>query len=408
MPSFGELLVAFVALYPVFTAALWVAGGVVFRWLEEASESVGRGDWPAVSVLIPACDEEPVIATAVGAALAADYPELELLVLDDGSSDATAAVAERAACGDPRCRVIRDPVNLGKAERLNRGLRVARHDLVLVTDADTHMHPQALKRLVARMLRAPRLAAVAGAPHVTNRDGFLPTMQILEAASIIGLIRRTQSLAGRVATVAGVLGLFRRDRVLAVGGYDPRMATEDIDLTWRLLLAGWTTAYEPRALVGMQVPTTLRSLWAQRRRWARGQGEVLRAHLGEALWWRNHWMWLVALEAVASLLWVLLLAAAIIVAALGLALDESTLVGFGLTWGIALAVIATLQVTVALLFDKTYDPQGWLAFLAEPLYPLLFWLFSALAALRAETVGLALGPESSPVLWHIPRDSASR
>ena len=108
-------------------------------------------------------------------------------------------------------------------------------------------------------------------------------MQVLEAASIIGLIRRTQSLTGRVGIVAGVLGIFRRDRVLAVGGYDARMATEDIDLTWRLLMAGWHTAYEPRALVGMQVPSTLRALWAQRTRWARGQGEVLHAHLRDDL-----------------------------------------------------------------------------------------------------------------------------
>ena len=150
--------------------------------------------------------------------------------------------------------MLRDPVNRGKADRLNFGFSQARHELVAVTDADTHMHPAALKLLVARMSRSPLLAAVAGAPHVTNRGRLLPAMQVLEAASIIGLIRRTQSLSGRVGVVAGVLGLFHRDRVLAVGGYDPRMATEDIDLSWKLLLRGWHTAYEPRALVGMQVP----------------------------------------------------------------------------------------------------------------------------------------------------------
>ena len=158
------------------------------------------------------------------------------------------------------------------------------------------------------MLRSPLVAAVAGAPHVTNRGRLLLAMQVLEAASIIGLIRRTQSLTGRVGVVAGVLGLFRRDRVLAVGGYDPRMATEDIDLTWKLLLAGWETVYEPQALVGMQVPSTLRALWAQRKRWARGQGEVLHAHFGQVFRWRHHRMWLLAFESLASLLWVLALA----------------------------------------------------------------------------------------------------
>jgi poly-beta-1,6-N-acetyl-D-glucosamine synthase len=263
MWTVAKLLLAFVALYPVVTAALWIAGGLLFRLLDErdAAETPEAG-WPGVTVLIPAFNEETVIGTSVAAAIASDYPELEVLVLDDGSTDGTEAAALAEIAGDPRCRVIRDPVNRGKAEQLNVGFEEARHELVAVTDADTHLHPQALKMLVARMCPSKLLAAVAGAPHISNRGRFLLAMQTLEAASIIGLIRRTQSLTGRVGVVAGVLGLFRRDRVLAVGGYDPRMATEDIDLTWKLLLNGWQTAYEPRALVGMQVPASVRTLWA--------------------------------------------------------------------------------------------------------------------------------------------------
>ena len=331
----AELLLAFVALYPVCTAAMWIAGGLLFRLLEEqhAAEEPDGG-WPGVTVLIPAYNEEAVIATSVAAAIAADYPELEVLVLDDGSTDATEAAALEASAGDPRCRVIRDPVNRGKADRLNAGFSQARHELVAVTDADTHMHPEALKLLVARMCRSPLLAAVAGAPHVTNRGRFLLAMQVLEAASIIGLIRRTQSLTGRVGVVAGVLGLFRRDRVLAVGGYDPRMATEDIDLTWKLLLRGWHTAYEPRALVGMQVPASIRALWMQRKRWARGQGEVLHVHFGEVSRWRNHRMWLVSIEGFASLVWVVALATSLVLALLGLLLsDGDDVFGFALAWG---------------------------------------------------------------------------
>jgi poly-beta-1,6-N-acetyl-D-glucosamine synthase len=265
--------------------------------------------WPGVSVVVPAHNEENVIAISVMAALAADYPNLEVLVLDDGSTDGTEAAARHAAGGDRRCRVIRDPVNRGKADRLNFGFRQARHDLVVVIDADTHLHPYALKLVVTRMRRSELIAAVAGAPHVTNRGRFVLAMQVPETATIIGLIRRTHSLTGRVGVVVGVLGLFRRDRVLAVGGYDPRMATEDIDLTWKLLLAGWETVYEPHALVGMQVPSTLGALWTQRTRWARGQGEVLHAHLRDVSRWRNHRMWLLALESLGSLLWIIALVA---------------------------------------------------------------------------------------------------
>ena len=204
-----DVLLAFVAIYPVTTAALWIAGGLMFRlWEERPGDPVlePEGGWPGVSVLIPAYNEEAVIATSVRAALDSDYPRLEVLVLDDGSTDDTEAAAIEAAAGDRRFRVLRDPVNRGKAEQLNVGFARARHGLVIVTDADTHMHPHAIRYLVARIESSPVLAAVAGGPHVTNRDGLICAMQVLEAAAIIGLIRRTQSLTGRVGVVAGVLG----------------------------------------------------------------------------------------------------------------------------------------------------------------------------------------------------------
>ena len=405
MRTAGELMLVCVALYPVCTAALWMAGGLLFRRLEEpTSVEEPEEGWPGVSVLIPAYNEENVIAASVTAALAADYPNLEVLVLDDGSTDATEAKAQKAAGGDPRCGVIRDPVNRGKADRLNFGLRQARHELVAVTDADTHLHPDALKLLVTRMRRSALVAAVAGAPHVTNRGRFLLAMQVLEAAAIIALIRRTQSLTGRVGVVAGVLGLFRRDRVLAVGGYDPRMAAEDIDLTWKLLLAGWETVYEPHALVGMQVPSTLRGLWAQRTRWARGQGEVLHAHLRDVSRWGNHRMWLIALESLGSLMWVVAVAGSLVITVLGSALSGRDLFGFALAWGVAVAGVANLQLIVALTLERRYDSTILRTFLIAVPYPLAYWLIAAVAALRAQTIALLRGPSRQRVVWDLPRE----
>jgi poly-beta-1,6-N-acetyl-D-glucosamine synthase len=402
----AELLLAFVAFYPVCTAALWIAGGILFRLLDESREpEQPAGGWPGVTVLVPAYNEESVIATSVGSALAVDYPLLEVLVLDDGSTDGTRATAEAAVDADRRGRVVRAAVNLGKADRLNEGFREARYDLVAVIDADTHLHPAALKFLVARMARSPLVAAVAGAPHVTNRGRLLPALQILEAASIIGLIRRTQALTGRVGVVAGVLGLFHRDSVLAVGGYRSRMATEDIDLTWRLLLAGRQTSYEPRALVGMQVPTTLGALWRQRKRWARGQGEVLHVHLREVRRWRHRRLWLFALESGASLLWIVALTATVVLTALALSLGGSEqLLGFSLAWGIALAAVATVQLVVALSLERHYDGTIFRALLAGALYPVAYWTIAAAAALCAEIAAVVRGPREQRVVWDIPRD----
>lgn len=134
----ATILLAFVGLYPVVSAGFWIAGALVFHVFEERVElSESEAGWPGVTILISAFNEEPVIATCVGAALAVDYPELEVLVFDDGSEDQTAAVAAAAGGGDPRLRVLGDAVNRGKAARLNQGFAAARHELVVVTDADT-------------------------------------------------------------------------------------------------------------------------------------------------------------------------------------------------------------------------------------------------------------------------------
>ena len=239
---------------------------------------------------------------------------------------------------------------------------------------------------------------------MTNRGRLLLAMQVLEVAAIIGLIRRTQSLTGRVGVVAGVLGLFRKDRVLAVGGYDPRMATEDIELTWRLLLAGWETVYEPRALVGMQVPPSLRALWAQRKRWARGQGEVIHAHFGEVIRWRNRRMWLLVMESLVSLIWIVALVASLIIAALGVSLGGEDVFGFALAWGVAIATVATVQLIVALWLQHGYDRTVLRPLLLGALYPPAYWLIAATAALRSETVALVRGPREERVVWDIPRE----
>jgi poly-beta-1,6-N-acetyl-D-glucosamine synthase len=331
-----------------------------------------------------------------------------LLVLDDGSIDGTVAAAEEAIGADPRGEVVHDGVNRGKAERLNLGLRRARHDLVISCDADTHMHPQAPKYLVARMLRSRLNAAVAASPHVTNRTNLLCAMQVLEAASIIGLTRRSHALRGRVGTVAGALALLHRERVLAVGGFRGQMATEDIDLTWRLLLAGWHTTFEPQALIGMQVPAGLTSLWAQRCRWARGQGEVLHEHVGRVVRSSQRRMWLIALECVLSLLWVVAWTLALTLAAIDLFVPTwHTIFGFAVAWGVAIAVVCGVQVAFALSIDSRYDRRALRVLLLGPLYPLFFWAISAFAAIRAELPALVKGPREDRVVWDIPRERVS-
>jgi poly-beta-1,6-N-acetyl-D-glucosamine synthase len=408
------LALAYLALYPIVTSAVWIAGGLLYRLLDERIEAdPPPGGWPGVTVLLPAYNEERVIAACLQAAREVEYPELEVLVLDDGSTDDTVAVAEAAAAGDPRVEVVKDPVNVGKAGRLNLGIERARHDLIVVADADTHLHPLAIRLLVARQSRSRRIAAVAGAPRVTNRQNLLCAMQIIEVASIIGLIRRTQALAGRVGVVAGVIGLFRRDAVRAVGGYRAEMATEDIDLTWRLLLAGWHTAYEPSAIAGMEVPSKLGPLWQQRRRWARGLGEVLHEHFREVWRWRNRRLWPLAIESIASLAWVLLLALFyLLFLILGLSgvLSVPSVDGPAMlfAWGVAICVVALVQLSFALRLDFPYDRRAAVAVILGPIYPIAYWVLTAAASLWAELPAWLRGPAERRVVWDVERERLPR
>jgi biofilm PGA synthesis N-glycosyltransferase PgaC len=156
----------------------------------------------------------------------------------------------------------------------------------------------------------------------------------------------------------------------------------------------------------MEVPTTLRALWAQRRRWARGQGEVLHVHWRVVMRWSNRRLWPIALESFASLLWILALVAALILATLALITGRGvTIFGYGLAWGIAIAVVGLLQLAFALGVEWRNDRLAVLVYALGPIYPLAYWLISASASVRAELPALLSGPRRERVVWDIPRES---
>ena len=409
LETLGHAMVWFIILYPVATAAFWMAGGLVFRLFDEGVdlEATPARGWPKIALLIPAHNEEAVIATCVASALAVEYPALEVLVLDDGSTDATTEVARSVGAGDPRLRVLRDETNRGKADQLNRGFATVSQELVLICDADTHLHPMAPKLMVARMLQSRLNVAVAAGPHVTNRTNLLCAMQMIEAASIIGLIRRTTSLRGRVGTVAGVLALFRRESVVAVGGFRGHMATEDIDLTWRLLLAGGHTVYEPNASLVCRCPPTLRMLWAATSTLVTrtGRGAARAPAVRAAVASSQHVADRRGVQPVA-----------VVGRHLGAVGDPPRrtavvpawrdLFGLGIAAAVSVALISAAQAVFALTVRARYDHTALRAFLLGPLYPLFFWLISALAALRAQVPALIRGPAESRVVWDIERGEA--
>ena len=226
---------------------------------------------PAVAVLIPAYNEEKVIERTVRAALASEYPNLRVIVIDDGSSDATLAVAQQAFAPEikqGRVLVLTKP-NSGKADALNFGLQHVTEDVFLGIDADTVIAPTAVRRIVRHFSHA-EVAAVAGNAKVGNRMNFWTRLQALEYLTSQNFERRALNVVGAISVVPGAIGAWRTSAVRAAGGYQANTVAEDADLTMSLLERGGRIEYEDRAVAFTEAPTTRDGLMRQRFRWSFG------------------------------------------------------------------------------------------------------------------------------------------
>jgi poly-beta-1,6-N-acetyl-D-glucosamine synthase len=235
-------------------------------------------EYPAVTLLIAAYNEEAQIGETIEYALRQDYDgPLEIVVADDGSTDRTREVA-LAATTDPRVRVVKTP-HAGKSEALNAALRTVQTPLLATIDADTLLMPYALRHAVARMLDSPPdTVAVAGSVLVRNsRANTLARIQEWDYFLAIASVKRQQALFQGTLVAQGAFSVYRTSAVQRVGGW-PNKIGEDIVLTWALIRDGGRTVFEPSAVAFTDAPVELRHFVRQRQRWARGMIEGLRAH----------------------------------------------------------------------------------------------------------------------------------
>ncbi|MFI7427883.1 glycosyltransferase [Micromonospora sp. NPDC049836] len=229
-----------------------------------------------VSVIVPAYNERAGIVATVRSLVANDHPGVEVIVVDDGSTDGTADLVD--ALGLPGVRVIRKP-NGGKASALNTGLLYASHDIIVTVDADTVFEPDAIRRLV-EPFTDPRIGAVAGNVKVTNRRRLLGQWQHIEYVVGFNLDRRFYEMLGCIPTVPGAIGAFRRRALTMIGGMSGDTLAEDTDVTMAILRAGWRVVYQDRARAWTEAPASLSDLWRQRYRWSYGTLQAMWKHRG--------------------------------------------------------------------------------------------------------------------------------
>lgn len=282
-PVFALIAIIFIAYVPGFMNAFLFATLA----LDRRPVRVRPAAYPPVSILIAAYNEAAAIGDTLKSLAAQDYQgRFEILVLNDGSTDGTAE-AVRAAIAELRfparatIQLLDFSSNAGKATVLNRGLSVARHELIVTVDGDSWVHPNGLTHIVERLLSdPPETQAVAGAVMVRNgRTNFLTRSQEWDYFHGIAAVKRMQSMFHGTLVAQGAFSIYRRAALEALGGWPARVG-EDIVVSWGILKGEGRIGYAEDAICFTNVPTQLGSFAQQRRRWSRGLIEAFKAHGG--------------------------------------------------------------------------------------------------------------------------------
>ncbi|MER8028579.1 bifunctional polysaccharide deacetylase/glycosyltransferase family 2 protein [Streptomyces bauhiniae] len=225
------------------------------------------------TVLVPAYNEAKCIENTVRSLVGGEHP-VEVIVVDDGSSDGTARIVEGLAL--PGVRVVRQH-NAGKPAALNRGLANASHDLIVMMDGDTVFEPSTVRELV-QPFADPRVGAVAGNAKVGNKDTLIGAWQHIEYVMGFNLDRRMYDVLRCMPTIPGAVGAFRRTALERVGGMSDDTLAEDTDITMALHRDGWRVVYAEKARAWTEAPESVRQLWSQRYRWSYGTMQAIWKH----------------------------------------------------------------------------------------------------------------------------------
>ena len=292
LPWINELTKTFtfpLAMFMVFGIALipgWASAFLVMGLiLDRRPHFPLHSSLPPVTLLIAAFNEEECISDTLTSVFDQQYSgNVEVIVIDDGSADRTAEVVEGIIADavqneNVRLRLLTLAANGGKSNALNRGLKLATHDIILTIDADTYLFKDSLAGIVINLIDGPgNTAAVAGTVLVRNsRDSILARLQEWDYFLGISVVKRIQSLYQGTLVAQGAFSIYRKAAIIEAGGWPPTVG-EDIVLTWAFHELGYRVGYAENAFAFTNVPETYPQLFRQRRRWARGLIEAFKHH----------------------------------------------------------------------------------------------------------------------------------
>jgi biofilm PGA synthesis N-glycosyltransferase PgaC len=379
------LIFDFVFYYPLFMAYMWMIGGMTYYFRYERNSRHITDPLsllkltPLVSVIVPCYNEEDNVREVVASLSDLNYPNYEIICVNDGSKDQTGAILDELIEIYPRLRVIHQDKNQGKAVGLNTAALIAQGEFLLCIDGDAIVDRNVIPWMLSHFMHGHRVGAVTGNPRIRTRSTLLGRIQVGEFSSIIGLIKRTQRIYGRVFTVSGVVAMFRKRALLQVGFWSPDMLTEDIDISWKLQTHHWDIRFEPRALCWILMPETLRGLWKQRLRWAMGGIQVIQKFSYVLRTWRLRRMVAVYFEYAVSVFWAYAMALVMLIWFVGLFVEmplrwQITIVP---GWhGVLIGTTCLLQIATSMFLDRHYDKRIFRHYFWMIWYPLAYWMLN--------------------------------
>ncbi len=414
-----RIFLLILTLYPVVGSFFWFCGALAYRYLKT---NTGDRSWtnlpvaqqPLITIMIPAHNEEVMIRETIDYLFGQlNYQNFEVLVMNDGSSDRTAAILAELQTKYSRLRVIEIEANKGKAHAFNIGMYFAKGEYILSNDADTIPEPDALMKYMNYFIHDQDLntAAVTANMDVQNRTTLLGKSQTVEFSSIVGVIKRSQSaINDSMYSYSGANTMYRKDFLIGVGGFRQNRATEDISIAWDHQMIGAVPRFAPDIVFHMNVPETIPDLYKQRKRWAQGGTEVWLTNIKKFIFHpiRQRYSFSMFVDSTLSIIWSFFFV-------ISTAIYAVSLVYMGVTgqWqlfeeAIVLSLIfitfelfaGFMQLIAALLLDHHAAKLKYFFF--APLYMLFYWMVNPVTVVTTfipavkTILGLGTGTWVSP------------
>lgn len=351
---FYALFLVFMLLSAIRLITLGVLA-ILQKKKEKSFTPILPANYPLVSIIVPAYNEEVNVIDSLHNLLKCDYPNFNIVFVDDGSKDATWQKVTETFSNHPTIKLF-TKTNGGKASALNLGVEKTEADYVVCIDADTKLALDAVSKLmenffVERKNGEKEVGAVAGIVKVGNEVNVLTKWQSIEYITSQNFDRKGFAYANAITVVPGAIGAFKKQAIIDAGGFTTDTLAEDCDLTIRIIRAGYIVANEPRAIAYTEAPETVKQFMKQRYRWSFGVMQTFYKHRDLMLNVNHRSLGFIAMPDILLFKYIIPFFTPIadILMLFGLFTDNATQIGF---YYIIFTIVDAAIAALSFLFDK--------------------------------------------------------